>query len=176
MRAADLAGPDALVPTCPDWTVRDLVAHVGGVHRWATSFIRTGRTTPTSLDEDEAFFITVPDDELVDSYRDAHAELLEALRCAEPDTACWTFLSAPSPLIFWARRQAHEASMHCVDAEASIGVPSSFPPDFAVDGITELPRGVLRATGWTPGGRSAPVAGGTSDRQFSQLDDPRWPA
>jgi hypothetical protein len=30
------AGPDAPVPTCPGWTVRDLLAHQGMVHRWAS--------------------------------------------------------------------------------------------------------------------------------------------
>ena len=27
------------VPTCPEWTVRQLVEHLGGVHRWATMII-----------------------------------------------------------------------------------------------------------------------------------------
>ena len=34
------AGPDAPVPTCPGWTVRDLLAHQGMVHRWATAVVR----------------------------------------------------------------------------------------------------------------------------------------
>ena len=34
------AGLDAPVPTCPDWTVLDLVAHQGMVHRWAASHLR----------------------------------------------------------------------------------------------------------------------------------------
>src|SRR6478736_4182599 len=29
VRYADRAGPEAPVPTCPGWTVRDLVAHTG---------------------------------------------------------------------------------------------------------------------------------------------------
>ena len=47
--AAAVAGadPDGTVPTCPEWTVRDLVRHMGGVHRWATGFVR-GRTEPAS--------------------------------------------------------------------------------------------------------------------------------
>ena len=28
------------MPTCPDWTVLDLVAHQGMVHRWATAAVR----------------------------------------------------------------------------------------------------------------------------------------
>ena len=34
------AGLDAPVPTCPGWTVLDLVAHQGMVHRWAASHLR----------------------------------------------------------------------------------------------------------------------------------------
>ena len=33
--AIEAAGPDASVPTCPEWKVRDLMHHVGGIHRWA---------------------------------------------------------------------------------------------------------------------------------------------
>ena len=59
--ASSLTGADleATVVTCPDWTVRDLVSHVGGLHRWSGSWWRTaswprrgGRrcrsTTPTA--------------------------------------------------------------------------------------------------------------------------------
>jgi Mycothiol maleylpyruvate isomerase N-terminal domain len=37
--AASLASADlaATVVTCPDWTVRDLVSHVGGVYRWSAA-------------------------------------------------------------------------------------------------------------------------------------------
>ena len=38
--AAEHAGWDAPVPNL-DWTVRDLVTHVGGVHRWATDIVTT---------------------------------------------------------------------------------------------------------------------------------------
>jgi len=48
IRAAD---PGAPVPPCPDWVVRDLVRHVGGVHRWATGYVAEARTeySPTDL-------------------------------------------------------------------------------------------------------------------------------
>src|SRR5215475_16015735 len=32
-------GPQTPVPTCPEWTLRDLVADVGTGHRWATQII-----------------------------------------------------------------------------------------------------------------------------------------
>jgi hypothetical protein len=44
---ASSTDPGAPVPTCPDWSLRDLVHHVGGVHRWATGFVRgAGRQPP----------------------------------------------------------------------------------------------------------------------------------
>lgn len=55
---------------------------------------------------------------------------------------CWHFFPAPSPLAFWARRQAHETTVHRVDAESARGgTPTEIAPDFAADGIDELLRG-----------------------------------
>jgi uncharacterized protein (TIGR03083 family) len=31
--------PQAPVPTCPEWTVHDLVTHVGTGHRWAAEIV-----------------------------------------------------------------------------------------------------------------------------------------
>ena len=45
--AADEAGLEAPVPTCPGWTVNDLVLHMGEVHRWA--MFSTVRTTTASF-------------------------------------------------------------------------------------------------------------------------------
>ena len=39
--AVTTAGWDAPVPRL-DWTIRDAVAHLGGVHRWAAQIVRTG--------------------------------------------------------------------------------------------------------------------------------------
>lgn len=52
--AATVAGADldAAVPTCPQWVLRDLVRHVGMVHRWATVDVTQGRDTPLSGQEE----------------------------------------------------------------------------------------------------------------------------
>jgi len=140
-RAADSAGPDAAVPTCPGWAVRDLVAHVGGVHRWAAGYV-AGSTRPRPRRP-----VAPADEELVGWFRDGHRALADALAAAPEDLECWTFLPAPSPLAFWARRQAHETTVHRVDAESALGTPpgsaASAPvaPEFALDGIDELLRG-----------------------------------
>ncbi|MEV1083256.1 maleylpyruvate isomerase family mycothiol-dependent enzyme [Streptomyces sp. NPDC050211] len=133
--AAEEAGTDVKVPTCPDWQVRDLLRHTGMVHRWAAGFVNEGypsyRPDGGLPDLDGA--------ELVIWFRDGHRHLVSTLSNAAPDVQCWHFLPSPSPLAFWARRQAHETTVHRFDAEAARGgTPSEIAPGFAVDGIDEL--------------------------------------
>ncbi|MFD9538487.1 maleylpyruvate isomerase family mycothiol-dependent enzyme [Streptomyces sp. NPDC060022] len=136
--AAGEAGPEAPVPTCPGWQVRDLLRHTGMVHRWATAFVTEGHRTyvPDGGEPD------LDGDELLAWFTDGHALLVDALRTAPADLDCWAFLPAPSPLAFWARRQAHETRIHRVDAESARGgalTPVAAP--YAVDGIDELLTG-----------------------------------
>jgi uncharacterized protein (TIGR03083 family) len=138
--AAEAAGPDAPVPCCPDWRVRDLVHHTGGVHRWATSFVWDKRTDPRDPPE-ESFFTSPSDATLGEWFREGHAALVHALRTADPELACWSFLPAPSPLAFWARRQAHETAIHRIDAQQTVGEVTEVPAAFAADGIAELLEG-----------------------------------
>ncbi|MFD3995097.1 maleylpyruvate isomerase family mycothiol-dependent enzyme [Streptomyces sp. NPDC058583] len=133
--AAAEAGPDAEVPTCPGWRVRDLLRHTSMVHRWATDLVVHARTTyqpdggETSLDGQE----------LLTYFREGHTGLVDALRAAPESLECWTFLPAPSPLAFWARRQAHETTVHRADAESALPAgPRPVEPLVAVDGIDEL--------------------------------------
>jgi len=137
--AAASAGLEAPVPTCPGWVVRDLVRHVGGVHRWATDIVATPRTEPWDVELDVVVGAWPADQELLDWFAQGHAALLAALMHADPQLACWTFLAAPSPLAMWARRQAHETAMHRVDAELARGAAvTPFSAGFADDGIDEL--------------------------------------
>ena len=146
--AATAAGLDAAVPTCPGWQVRDLVQHLGGVHRWATSYVVTGNPKPSSEKEDARYFAAIGDGELLPAYRSAHAALVGALAGAPSDLACWTFLAAPSPLAFWTRRQAHETTIHRVDAEMASGRACACEAGFGADGIDELLYGFFsRARG-----------------------------
>ncbi|MFE7762800.1 maleylpyruvate isomerase family mycothiol-dependent enzyme [Streptomyces sp. NPDC057438] len=137
--AARKAGTDAEVPTCPAWRVRDLVRHTGAVHRWATAFL---------VDRHPSFrpLVDGPDldgDPLLTWFEDGHHRLVETLRTAPTDLDCWSFLPAPTPPAFWARRQAHETAVHRADAEAALGGEPGlhaveFTAAFAVDGIDEL--------------------------------------
>jgi uncharacterized protein (TIGR03083 family) len=143
--AADLDTP---IPTCPEWRMRDLLRHVGDVHRWAATHVGQRRTQPRDEEEEAAMLGLWPDDDtLVDWFRAGHAALVHTLESAPPDLACWSFLPAPSPLAFWARRQAHETGMHRVDAESAGSAITAFSPAFAADGIDELLFGFVSRPG-----------------------------
>ncbi|WP_310718641.1 maleylpyruvate isomerase family mycothiol-dependent enzyme [Streptomyces lydicus] len=137
--AAEEAGLDASVPACPEWQVRDLVTHIGRVHRWATEIVAKGVQQPSGPAEAP----DLPDDELISWLREGHHHLVLALHSAPRDLDAWTFLPAPSPLTFWARRQAHETSVHRVDAQQAAGASlTPLPTAFAADGIDELLTGL----------------------------------
>ncbi|WP_030660958.1 maleylpyruvate isomerase family mycothiol-dependent enzyme [Streptomyces cellulosae] len=133
--AAEEAGTGTKVPTCPQWQVADLVRHTGMVHRWAAAFVAEGHTSYRP----DAGLPDLDGAELLAWFREGHRQLVETLRSAPSDVQCWHFLPAPSPLAFWARRQAHETTVHRFDAEsARSGAPSGIAGAFAVDGIDEL--------------------------------------
>lgn len=147
VRAAD---PSAAVAACPDWTVRDLAAHLGGVHRWAADTVaarrqklaRRGVTDPPMPDvEDElsAWLLT------------GAAQVAEAVRSVGEDTVVGGF-GGPVPVAFWARRQCHETLVHRGDAELAAGrVPwSDVAPDVAADCVDEHLELVLLGAKYRP--------------------------
>lgn len=142
--AAERAGLEADVPTCPRWRVRNLVEHTGKVHRWAATYVRDGRSAfgggPPTLEK-------APAEGTIGWFVEGHAALVAALRAAPPDLNTWSFLPAPSPLAFWARRQAHETAIHRADADAATGAVPEYEPAFAADGIGELLGGFYSRRG-----------------------------
>jgi uncharacterized protein (TIGR03083 family) len=141
-RAAAQAGLGAPVRACEPWRVRDLLAHLGYVHRWATGHV-TGQPVRGGGRKSEAEILASgpPDGELIGWYQAAHADLVTALRTTPPGVSDGAFLPAPSPLAFWARRQAHETAVHRFDAQDAAGQAGSIDPGFAADGIDELLMG-----------------------------------
>lgn len=146
--AAEYAGPEATVPPCPGWTVRDLVRHTGRFHRWAHTHVADRRTTELPEADEPAVMDTWPADPadftaLLAWFRAGSAALVETMRAADPDLDCWHFLSAPSGTAFWARRQAHETGIHRADAQLAAGHLDAFPAELAADGVDELVRGFM---------------------------------
>ena len=144
-RYAHAAGLHAPVPTCPDWTVRDLLAHQGTVHRWAAATLR-GQESDTAVFEAEGLAASDP----VGWLEAGAQELSSTLRRVPADVTAPVFLKdPPASRAFWARRQCHETTIHAADAlSAELGhAPSAinFPisAELAADGIDELLTGFL---------------------------------
>jgi len=140
--AAERSGLDAAIPPCPAWQVKDLLRHTGYIHRWAARHIT--ECPDAVLDgppEADILRGGAADPELLTWFRAGHAALVQALNAADPGLVCPTFMDAPSPLAFWARRQAHETAIHRADADSASGIQTDYDPEFAADGIDELITG-----------------------------------
>ena len=148
VRYADRAGLAAPVPTCPDWTVRDLVAHQGMVHRWAAALVRGELVADGQTAAFERAGRSHGDP--LAWLREGALELARSIHEAPDDLDAVVFLhDAPAPRAFWARRQCHETTIHAVDAmAAALGRPPEpdqlwIDTDVAADGIDELLGGFL---------------------------------
>jgi uncharacterized protein (TIGR03083 family) len=144
--AAAAAGLDAKVPTCPAWDVTDLVVHQGMVHRWAAANLRGERDHDTAASQAEGRAAA----SLLDWYAQGLAGLAETVRSTPDDATAMVFLrDAPPPRRFWARRQAHETTIHSVDAIAAgcrrwpTAADVEIDPVLAADGIDELLMGFI---------------------------------
>ena len=100
------AGLGAPVPTCPEWTVRELVAHQGMVHRWAAGCVRGDRGDDEACADIEREGLDSPD--LLAWLDEGAKDLLSTLAFAPADLDVWFFLKdSPGPRQGWARRQCH---------------------------------------------------------------------
>lgn len=144
VRYADRAGLRASVPTCPDWSVRRLVAHQGMVHRWAAGALRGERIDPRPAEQ-----AGIDAADPLEWLRDGAIDLVTDLTRAPEDLDALVFLAdAPPAKRFWARRQCHETTIHAVDALSAQleRFPRSGDLDWideslALDGIDELVTG-----------------------------------
>jgi uncharacterized protein (TIGR03083 family) len=142
LREADAA---TQVPTCPGWTLRHLLRHVGRGDRWAAQIV--GDRLSDYLDPHDVRNGKPPDDGegAIDWLRGGVQSLLSAVDEVGADTAVWTFLG-PRPAAWWIRRRLHEATVHRADAELALGRDVSLAAELAADGLTEwLERVVVQA-------------------------------
>ena len=124
------ADPDAVVPTCPEWTLRVLIGHIGQAQRWAASTVRSGPSpVPDPLDADPGHLGT-----WADWLHAGATELIDAVSAA--DGPVWTFFG-PGPATFWLRRMLHDTTIHHADAARTTGADFAVAPDLAIDAITE---------------------------------------
>ena len=139
--AAAEAGLAARVPGCPDWSVEDLVAHLGAVQLfWAAAVAAGPASEPPSED---VVGDQEPEGDLLDWAADATARLIETLTEAGPDRMCWTWWEetavAPNTAGAVARHQVQEAGVHAFDAQQAAGKAQPLP--WSLPSSTWMPPG-----------------------------------
>jgi uncharacterized protein (TIGR03083 family) len=143
-------GPlDACVPSCPEWSLGDLVWHLGGVQWFWSEIVRTQATDREGIEQP----LDLPDDELPSWFDDVSARLVDALEAADASMRVWSWAGGQQDVAWVMRRQAHEAAVHRWDAQRSIGEPEPISSALAADGIGEFfdwmfgPEDVQRSEG-----------------------------
>jgi uncharacterized protein (TIGR03083 family) len=137
--------PDRLahpVPACPDWTFKQLATHVGRGHRWAAEIVATRCAEAIPMREvPEGKF---PDDPAVQAewVNGGAARVIDAIQEAG-SAPVWT-LGGIGPASWWARRRAHEVSVHLADVllamgeDVATGAGTAYQSaDLAADGVDE---------------------------------------
>ncbi|NYV78199.1 maleylpyruvate isomerase family mycothiol-dependent enzyme, partial [Streptomyces sp. UH6] len=129
----------ATVPTCPDWTLEELVRHVGGALRWAALLVSERATG--NIPDERVPLLDGPaergDAAALDAWFGESGRLLaEALRAAGPDTPVWSWYQDHTAG-FWARRMCNELAVHRADAALAAGRPYEVAPEVAADTVEE---------------------------------------
>lgn len=126
-------GPDAAVPSCPDWNAADLLWHLATVQRWWTEVLSARPEQPEEVEPPRPTSY----DDLLATYDTWSSALIEVLETADPAAAAWNW-SDDHTVGFILRRQAHEALVHRVDAELAAGRSSEIDARLAADGVHEV--------------------------------------
>lgn len=140
------ADPSTPVATCPGWTLKHLLRHVGRGDRWAAQIIDERLTE--YLDPRTVRGGKPPDDAdgAVEWLRGGAQDIVDAVGRVGGDAQVWTFLG-PRPATWWVRRRLHEVAVHRADASLALDVQFRLSPEWASDGLTEwLERVVAQAT------------------------------
>jgi uncharacterized protein (TIGR03083 family) len=141
-RAAVATAPslDVQVPTCPEWTLFDLVEHLGeGRRSWAATVAAGPAASAKSASEGPA--APREREALLAWLAASTQQLLDALREAGPDRGCWTWWGtsqSPQTCGAVARHQLQEIAVHTYDAQVTLGAPQPLPDEVALDGVDEF--------------------------------------
>jgi len=134
---------DRQVPACPDWTVLDLVGHLGGVYSWANLVLAAGGERPAVARS------APPGDRstTVAWFLEQRSRLLESLTATPGHAPAWNFSSrSERTASWWLRRQAVETAIHLHDLEEAVAYDARTDPtgsrtvtaEAAADGADEI--------------------------------------
>lgn len=124
------------VPTCPEWTLADLVDHVGGTQRMVTMLVGEQMTEPSKA---YAGYVPGPTDsgQWRDWLNDGAAAAKAAFASVTDDTPVWDPSGGAAGVPFWSRRLFGEVCVHRADAAAALGTRYELAPELAVAALED---------------------------------------
>jgi uncharacterized protein (TIGR03083 family) len=144
-RAAVASAPslEPPVPTCPGWTLLDLVEHLGkGQRKWAVAVNAGPAAAPPGEFAPEGLEPAPREREaLLAWWAESTGQLLSVLREAGPDRGCWTWWGrsqSPQTSGAVARHRVQEIAVHTYDAQLALGAARPLPDEVAIDGVDEF--------------------------------------
>lgn len=163
-RDADGSAP---VPTCPGWSLTQLLRHVGRGDRWAAQIVRDrldDYLDPRAVEGGKP----PPDTADAISWLQGGAQrLVDAVELSGVETPVWTFLGR-RPANWWIRRRLHETAVHRADAAIATGGEFTLEANIAADAVTEwLERVAIQA-----GSEGAPLPLDDGDTLHLHATDP----
>lgn len=143
------AEPDAPVPSCPDWTVTDLVHHLGSVYRWVGTVLAAGLAGPPPRLSRDGLPTGAA---ALDWWQREFDQLVILLDKVDAEFPAWNWAPQPKKAAFWHRRMAYETTVHRWDAQMAVAASEPVETKLAADGVSEvldtwLPAGRRRAPG-----------------------------
>lgn len=139
--ASALEGADlgVQVPSIPDWTLNQLLRHLGHAHRWAAEMLRE-RLPEIDFSRNRAHdlapYVDEKPSDLIPWLREGAASLSEVLGEVDPDEMIAPVNGFPGPRV-WSRRMTHETAVHRWDAFNTLGVPYELDHEIAQDTLRE---------------------------------------
>ncbi|MCX5264897.1 maleylpyruvate isomerase family mycothiol-dependent enzyme [Streptomyces sp. NBC_00199] len=145
LKDADLT---TAVPSCPGWTLADLVKHTGSVQRWFSSLLHARVQEPPRKREVD---LRLPgrQEDYADWLTESATVAAEAFAATDPDLPMWAW-GVDQHARFWARRMLFETLLHRVDAELALGRRPAVDRPLAVDGVDEFLVNLPFATSFAP--------------------------
>ncbi|GHB60749.1 hypothetical protein GCM10010331_55570 [Streptomyces xanthochromogenes] len=133
VEGANLTAP---VPSCPGWTLVDLIRHTGSVQRAFSGLLRL-RVQERPLTRDTVLDLPAGDDGYPAWLTGSAQVAGQVFADTDPDTPMWVWGADPHAR-FWMRRMLFETLMHRVDAELAVGLRPVIDPALAADGVDEF--------------------------------------
>lgn len=120
--AAVAAGPEAAVPTAPEWTVADLVTHIGQTQHWVAEIIERRVPDPTQLPAEMAVVPTDPGEWVAWLTAAAERAAIAFSDEALDDPQIWNAAADErTGARFWMASVLNESVVHGADAAIAAG-------------------------------------------------------